>query len=54
MIRVVNLIWGAKVDGGSDEKLDFDASEYDILSSQDLEEFAHDVDIDILRSQDKE
>jgi hypothetical protein len=32
------------VDGLSDEKVDFDASEDDLLSSQDLEEFAKDME----------
>jgi hypothetical protein len=35
---------GLNVDGLSDEKVDFDASEDDLLSSQDLEEIAKDME----------
>jgi hypothetical protein len=35
---------GLTADGLSDEKVDFDASEDDLLSSQDLEEFAKDME----------
>lgn len=37
---------GSNADGLSDEKVDFEASEDDLLSSQDLEEFAKDMEGD--------